>query len=294
MKDSNWPTEFDAFINHIKIEKGYAAATVSAYERDLQKLLDCYDDVLALSANDVKQFIARLNQDGLTGSSISRVLSCLRSFYKYAIEQDWCTENPAAIVRNPKSRSRLPKTLDVDQINYLLDAKVETPIQKRDLAMFELLYSAGIRLAELVGLDVKDLDVKQGYVRVLGKGNKERIAPVGQSAMKAIQAWLGVRSTISLDAPLFTTLKDKRLSARAVQSRLKLFGIERLGSSGLHPHLMRHSFATHLLESSSDLRAVQEMLGHENISTTQVYTHLDGSYLSRVYAQAHPRAKRRS
>ena len=294
MTGSNWPAECDDFISYLKVERGYASATVAAYERDLRKVLDEAGDVLSLSAKELKQLIASLNREGYAPTSISRVLACLRSFYNFAIEQGWCADNPAAIVRNPKSRSRLPKTLDVDQVNYLLDSAAETPIQKRDLAMFELLYSAGIRLTELVGLDIKDVDLSQGHVRVLGKGNKERIAPVGERARIAIQAWLRERGVLDLDEPLFTTLKGKRLAARSVQARLKSFGIDRLGSSGLHPHLMRHSFATHMLESSGDLRAVQELLGHENISTTQIYTHLDSGYLSKVYSKAHPRAKRQS
>lgn len=293
MKDNVLPRVAAEFLTHLRIEKEYSAATLSAYERDLRLFCEEQDDVLTASPNSVKRFIAKLSQKGLAASSISRVLSCLRSFYRYAVREGCCTVNPAAVIRNPKGKSRLPKTLDVDQINYLLDVAPKTLLEKRDRAMFELMYSGGIRLQELIGIDVKDIDLSEGLVHVVGKGNKARLAPVGRAAKKAIHDWLLTRGQFELNDPLFTSKHGNRLSARSVQKRLKAYGVKELGSSGLHPHMLRHSFATHMLESSGDLRAVQELLGHENISTTQVYTHLDSAYLSKVYERAHPRAKRK-
>ncbi len=288
------PEAGKAFLAYLKIEKSYSDATLKAYERDLRSFAMVQPDLLSTEPNDIKRFIASLNREGLAASSISRVLSCLRSFFRYALREGWCAKNPAAVVRNPKGKTRLPKVLNVDQLNRALDSEARSDLEKRDLAMYELMYSAGLRLAELVAIDIKDLDLHEKCVHVVGKGNKERIAPVGKAAIVAIQSWLSVRGTFSPGDPLFTTTHGRRLSPRSVQIRLKAFGVKHFGSSGLHPHMLRHSFATHMLESSGDLRAVQELLGHENISTTQIYTHLDAGYLARVYARAHPRAKRQS
>lgn len=292
--NSTLPPACEDFLAHLKVEKDYSAETITAYRRDLESFADEHDDVLVATHADIKRFIAGLNHRGLAASSISRALSCLRSFYRFANREGLCSSNPAMVVRNPKSRSRLPKTLDVDQVNHLLDATPKSSIEKRDHAMFELLYSAGIRLAELVGTNIGDVDLNEGFVHVLGKGSKERIAPIGRAAIEAIQSWLRTRDDLDVNAPLFVTAQGKRLAPRSVQARLKMYGAKRLGSSGLHPHMLRHSFATHVLESSGDLRAVQEMLGHENIGTTQVYTHLDSSYLAKVYERAHPRARRQT
>ena len=294
MKDSVLPRVGEEFLTHLRVEKEYSVATLTAYERDLKLFCGSQKEVLTATPQSVKRFIAGLNQKGLAASSIGRVLSCLRSFYRYAIREGLCTVNPAAVIRNPKGKSRLPKTLDVDQINYLLDIEPKTRLEKRDRAMFELMYSGGIRLQELVGIDVKDVDLKEGLVHVLGKGNKERLAPIGRAANKAIHDWLRTRGQFELSDPLFTSVKGNRLSPRSVQQRLKAYGVKQLGSSSLYPHMLRHSFATHMLESSGDLRAVQELLGHENISTTQIYTHLDSGYLAKIYERAHPRAKRQS
>ena len=288
------PPTAEAFLTYMRVEKAFSPATIAAYTRDLQLFATHNDDILQATSDDIKQFIAKLSQNGLAASSISRVLSCLRSFFRYAVREGVRTNNPATIVRNPRGKSYLPKTLDVDQLNHLLDIEAKTPIEKRDRAMYELLYSAGIRLSELVGIDIKDIDLEEGSVHVVGKGNKARLLPVGKAAIAAIYAWLACRGVFEVRDPLFTTAQGRRLSARSVQSRLKAFGIAQLGSSGLHPHMLRHSFATHVLESSGDLRAVQELLGHANISTTQVYTHLDVGYLTKIYARAHPRAKRKS
>ena len=215
------PEVGENFLEHLRIEKEYSPATLTAYERDLHLFANEQPDLLSASSNDIKRFIARLNHDGLAASSISRVLSCLRSFFKYALREGLCTSNPATVVRNPKGKSRLPKTMDVDQMNYLLDVSAETPIEKRDLAMFELLYSAGIRLAELVGIDINDVDLRNRQVFVTGKGNKTRYAPIGKDAAHAIRDWLSCRETFEPSDPLFTSKRGTRLTPRSVQLRLK-------------------------------------------------------------------------
>ena len=288
------PSVCESFIDHLKFEKNFSSATITAYQRDLRSFVGSHPNILQASSDDIKKFIADLNRRGQGPSSIARLLSCLRSFYRYALREGLCAVNPAAVVRNPKGRSRLPKTLDVDQVNYLLNERPESDLEVRDCAMFELMYSSGIRLKELVGLNVNDVDLNEGFVHVLGKGNKERIAPVGRAAIEAIRVWLATRKSLDLTSPLFTSRLRQRLSPRSVQLRLKKFSMQRIGTNGVNPHMLRHSFATHMLESSGDLRAVQTMLGHENIGTTQVYTHLDAGYLAKVYAQAHPRAKRKT
>lgn len=281
------------FITFLRVEKHYADATINAYSRDLKLFLEFVGctDAASVTTADVKRFMAKMSQDGLAASSISRMLSSIRSYFHYMIRQDLCTSNPATAVRNPKSKSRLPKTLDVDQMDALLRMEAKTVLEKRDLAMWELLYSSGLRVAELVGINITDLNLKEGFLVVTGKGNKTRYTPVGAHARKAIADWLAERGEYEASDPLFSSRKGQRLTTRAVQARLKAFGVKQLGSTGMHPHMFRHSFATHLLESSGDLRAVQELLGHENLSTTQVYTQLNLSHLKKVYNQAHPRAK---
>jgi integrase/recombinase XerC len=222
-------------------------------------------------------------------------MSALRGFFRFLLREGKVESNPAADVPSPKLPKRLPKTLDVDQIARLLEIDGDSPLALRDRAIMELFYSSGMRLAELVGLKVTDLDLAEGSVRVLGKGSKTRILPVGRKAREAIRAWLGARSDFpghDLDA-LFLSRRGQALSARAVQARLREWS-RRIGlATGVNPHLLRHSFATHLLESSGDLRSVQELLGHADISTTQIYTHLDFQHLARIYDKSHPRARKR-
>ena len=200
--------------------------------------------------------------------------------------------NPAANARAPKSRNKLPRTLDADRTAKLFDFEASTARDKRDLAMLELFYGSGVRLAELVGIDLKDLDLQGGFVTVTGKGNKVRQIPLGTPCIAAIESWLAARGPADAGAPLFTGRGGRRIGRRTVQQRLKRLGGAQLGSNTVHPHMLRHSFASHLLESSGDLRAVQELLGHADISTTQIYTHLDFQHLAKVYDAAHPRAAR--
>ncbi|MBC7184056.1 MAG: tyrosine-type recombinase/integrase, partial [Marinobacter sp.] len=204
------------------------------------------------------------------------------------------SDNPALDIRAPRSGRRLPRGADVDQLSHLLDSQPEDPLEVRDLCMFELMYSSGLRLAELASLELDTVDLRSGEVRVTGKGGKERLLPVGAKAVAAIRAWLPQRSALANDGEraLFVSQRGERLSHRSIQARLSRWGITRGADQKLHPHLLRHSFASHLLESSGDLRAVQELLGHADIATTQVYTHLDFQHLARVYDQSHPRARR--
>jgi len=220
------------------------------------------------------------------------MLSSVRSFFRYLQKQGVIEANPTANAKTPKSKRRLPRTLDADNMAQLFDFEAKTPLDKRDLAMLELFYGSGVRLAELVGIDLCDLDLHGGFVTVTGKGNKVRQVPLGAPCVAAIESWLAVRGPVNGRAPLFTSRGERRIARRTVQQRLKRLGEARLSSNALHPHLLRHSFASHLLESSGDLRAVQELLGHSDISTTQIYTHLDFQHLAKVYDAAHPRASK--
>jgi len=227
--------------------------------------------------------------------SVQRRLSALRTFFSFLVREGLLKHNPAMDVRAPKAGKRLPHTLDVDQMGALLSLKPKGPLGARDLAMMELLYSSGLRLAELVGLNLADLHLADRTVRVTGKGNKTRIMPVGTQALAALKLWLGERGTLAKPAEtaLFLNHRGRRLGGRAVQLLVARHARAQGLPMGVHPHLFRHSFATHLLESSRDLRAVQELLGHASIGTTQIYTHLDFQHLARIYESSHPRARRR-
>jgi len=249
-----------------------------------------------MDVHTVRKLVARLHRQGLKGNSIARLLSSLRSLFNYLLREGEARLNPAEGVPAPKSTRSLPKALDVDQVNHLLNFDDNTPLGSRDRAMFELLYSSGLRLSELVGLDVNDIDYRDSLVRVTGKGSKQRVVPVGRMAIHASQAWLRHREAMADvgETALFVNRHGKRLSARSVQQRLDRCGLRQGLNSRVHPHRLRHSFASHMLESSGDLRAVQELLGHADISTTQIYTHLDFQHLAKVYDAAHPRARRKS
>ena len=285
----------EEFLQYVGNEKQYSPATLKAYGRDLNRFLEfCGDrEVIAIQPAEIKQFIAHMKKMDLSAKTISRVLSCLRSFYKYLNREGYCKVNPAAVVRNPKGDSRLPQRLDVDQVNQLLEKAPESDVEKRDLAIAELLYSSGLRVSELVNINLNDMDLKHGAIHVMGKGNKARLVPVGKQAREAIETWLSCRVELNPESPLFTNKNGNRLTTRSVQLRLKALSKRQLYTDGVHPHMLRHSFATHLLENSGDLRAVQELLGHEDINTTQIYTHLDVRHLTKTYDQAHPRARRK-
>ncbi|MDH5633482.1 MAG: tyrosine recombinase XerC [Gammaproteobacteria bacterium] len=294
------------FLNHLEHERRVAKHTVSGYGRDLQKFLEFLDtlehrDWSAVTVHDIRRFVSRIRQQGFSGRSVSRALSAIRSFYRYLLREQKVNHNPADGVPAPRADKRLPETLSVDQLVGALDVvdvlAGESPfLAARDRAMVELFYSSGLRLSELAGLRLQDMDLAEGLVRVTGKGAKTRVVPIGTAAQSAMRAWLKQRkahSGLAESADVFVSERGKLLSVRTIQARMKAWG-ERQGLSlPLHPHMLRHSFASHLLESSGDLRAVQELLGHADISTTQVYTHLDFQHLSRVYDKAHPRARKK-
>lgn len=280
------------YLEFLRSEKQYSKHTLSAYERDLGRFLDIVNTPLEqIRAHHVDAFVAKLHGRGLAPRSLQRSLSSVRSFFNYLVKMRALTANPAAASRAPKQPNKLPNVLDTDRAAQLFRFTARTPLEKRDQAMAELLYGSGLRLAELVSVDMNDLDLHEGFVRVIGKGNKARQVPLGSHCVSAIDSWLSSRDCPADTAAVFTTRNGRRISARTVQTRLKRMGARQLGSDELHPHMLRHSFASHLLESSSDLRAVQELLGHSDIATTQIYTHLDFQHLAKVYDAAHPRAE---
>jgi len=290
----------ERFLEHLHTERRLSHHTLKNYTRDLSAFSAfCAERGIEAWAHvteaEVRGFVATRHRNGLSGSSLARELSALRTLFNYLLREGVVSLNPAQGVRAPKSPRRLPKNLDVDQTNQLLNISDDNPLSLRDAAVMELIYSSGLRLAELVGLDLGDVDLNDATVRVIGKGSKTRIVPVGRLALRALRSWLKVRAALAGtdEQALFVSQRGSRISHRSVQSRLKQWAARQCIEGGLHPHMLRHSFASHMLESSGDLRAVQELLGHADISTTQIYTHLDFQHLAKVYDQAHPRAKKR-
>jgi len=288
------------FLGYLRDVRRLSAHTLSNYRRDLRALeaycatQSCHCAAQITEA-DIRGWVAAMHRSGLAGSSIQRKLSATRSFYQFVARETGRLYNPAAGVQAPRKPRRLPKTLDTDQMSRYLVFDGTSPAALRDSAMAELFYSSGLRLAELAALNIGDIDPRARLLTATGKGNKTRTVPVGGAALAAISEWLKVRreSPHETAHPLFTSNRGRRISARNIQARLRLQARRTGMHQDVHPHMLRHSFATHLLESSGDLRAVQEMLGHANISTTQIYTHLDFQHLAKVYDSAHPRAKRR-
>lgn len=286
------------FLGHVQSEQRYSPHTVDNYARDLAHLQQLAGDtrLAALTEHDIRRFVATLHGRGHSSATLARHLSAWRSFFRYLIRQRLGQSNPCLGIRPPKAARKLPKTLSPDQIQPLFSAGTDGWLECRDQAMFELLYSSGLRLAELVSLEPADIDIADATLQVTGKGNKQRRVPVGQPALLALQRWLPLRTEklAANETALFISQRGTRLTGRQVQQRLKAWGIRQNIPASLHPHMLRHSFASHVLQSSGDLRAVQEMLGHASISTTQVYTHLDWQHLAKVYDQAHPRAKKKT
>lgn len=287
------------FAEHLRHERRLSEQTISSYGRDLKAVCrwavsagKC--DWKSLDVHAVRALVAARHRAGASPASLARLLSSLRTFYNWMIREGVLAHNPAVGVRGPKRRRPLPRTLDADQVAQLLDQhESKGPVAARDQAMLELFYSSGLRRAELLGLDCDDIDLLAGEVQVLGKGGKQRRVPVGRAAIKAMKAWKLQRAELAGadEKALFVSNRGRRLSESAVAQRLKQRAREQGLPVSLHPHKLRHSFASHVLQSSGDLRAVQEMLGHANISTTQIYTHLDFQRLAEVYDAAHPRAK---
>lgn len=289
------------FLEHLRHERRFSAHTLDGYQRDLRAFSDFLSKNKlngwdAIDSHDIRAFAAANHRRGMAPRSIQRRLSAVRSFFHYLIREGVVASNPATEVSAPKAAARLPETLDTDQMARLLALNPTDALAVRDLAIMELLYSSGLRLAELISVELQDIDLKDRTIRVTGKGSKTRILPIGGHATNAIRAWLKRRSEFAGpdENAVFVSQRGTHLSRRSVQNRIKLWAGRQGVSSRVYPHLFRHSFATHVLESSGDLRGVQELLGHADISTTQVYTHLDFQHLARIYDKAHPRARRRS
>ncbi|WP_159991597.1 tyrosine recombinase XerC [Pelistega ratti] len=311
------PEAVTHWLRYLSAEKRYSTHTVNAYQRDIQILLGLYPSIPLdkIQNTQIRSAIARLHSQDYTPRSLARILSTWRSFYKWFSIHHHLTINPTVDVKAPKVPRTLPKALSADQAKTLLDTGLNlsshNPIAARDQAMFELFYSSGLRLSELVNVDIQFhkegqyesqgwLDLNEKEVTVIGKGKKTRLLPLGEKAIQAIEYWLSKRplllkpSTPPKDQyALFLGERGARISPRVVQIQLKKLGIKSNIPANIHPHILRHSFASHLLQSSQDLRAVQELLGHSNIATTQIYTRLDFQHLAKVYDQAHPRAKRK-
>ena len=301
--------DIDRFLNHLRDERRLSAHTISAYRRDLEKFTDFLTrreitTLRQLVVAQARMFPAQLNQSGLSSRSIQRALSAVRTLYRYLLRESKVAINPFLTARDvghrqaviaPRAERRLPPTLSIEEIAQLVTIDPRTDLDRRDRAILELFYSSGLRLAELSGLDLGDLDLGDAMVRVMGKGAKTRIVPIGGYAREAVLAWLNVRPACARESEqaLFVNRSGTRLGARAIQQRVAVWAQRQGLGRRVHPHMLRHSFASHLLESSSDLRAVQELLGHADISTTQVYTHLDFQHLAQVYDNAHPRARRK-
>ncbi len=286
-----------AYIGHLTHERRLSAHTAKNYRRDIEALIAMAGDTpaSALRTPDIRRYIAQLHGKGLDGRSLARMLSAWRGFYRYLARDHGCKHNPCVGIRAPKSAKRLPHALSPDEARQLVEIEDGDALAVRDKAMLELFYSSGLRLAELTGLAPGDINFADATVRVTGKGGKTRIVPVGSHAAKALRAWLAERTAMAHvdDDALFVTRHGRRLGQRAIQTRVQQRALKQGVAARVHPHMLRHSFASHVLQSSSDLRAVQEMLGHSSISTTQVYTQLDFQHLAKIYDAAHPRARRK-
>lgn len=289
------------FLTHLSSERRLSVHTDSNYRRDLNLFVQyCersgLEDWQRVDSQHVRSFAAAEFRRGQAPRTIQRRLSALRSFYNFLLRESALKTNPVVDVQAPKARKRLPETLDADQMTQVLSFRTDDELSVRDKALMELFYSSGLRLSELVMLDLADLDLRDRTVRVTGKGSRTRVLPVGRFAVDALTAWLKERGGLAPagEAAVFVSRRGSRLMQRAIQLRIERWARAQGLGVHLHPHMFRHSFATHLLESSQDLRAVQELLGHANISTTQVYTHLDFQHLARIYDRAHPRARRKT
>jgi len=286
------------YFHYLEFEKRVSEHTLKSYQRDINQLLSTcasqniqqWQDIQAI---DIRNHIAKRHRNGIASKSLQRELSAIRSFYNYCLKKHQFQHNPAKHIRAPKQERKLPKVLDVDQISGLLGRAPDSILEIRDLAIFELFYSSGLRLSELAALNIADIDIAETELHVLrGKGGKQRNLPVGSKAMTALKKWLDYRPDTP-DSAMFTSNKGRRLTQRSIQLRLDRWAKKNGLPEHVHPHMLRHSFASHLLESSHDIRAVQELLGHSNISTTQIYTHLDFQHLADVYDKAHPKAKKK-
>lgn len=288
----------EGFLRYLKVERQLSPLTQKNYTRQLQAMTAMADEMkivawTQLEPAQVRQLAARSRRAGLGPSSLALRMSALRSFLDWQVSQGMLSANPAKGISTPRNARHLPKNMDVDEVNQLLEIDLNDPLAVRDRAMLETMYGGGLRLSELVGMDCRHVDLDAGEVWVVGKGSKERRVPIGGTAVTWLKHWLLLRESFApQDNAMFVSSRGTRISTRNVQKRFAEWGIKQGVANHIHPHKLRHSFATHLLESSGDLRAVQELLGHANLSTTQIYTHLDFQHLATVYDAAHPRAKR--
>lgn len=288
----------EQFLLYLKAERQLSSNTQINYRRQLEVIVKLANEFEITSWQDVdpsvvRLFISRSKRDGLNASSIALRLSALRSFFSWMVTQKQLVANPAKGISNPKQARHLPKNIDIDDITQLMNIDQKDPLSVRDRAMLELMYGSGLRLSELISLDCRTLNLIDGEIRVLGKGSKERKLPLGRQSITWLRHWLSLRPLLNpQDDALFISKLGKRISHRSVQKRFEQWGLKQGLNIHINPHKLRHSFATHMLESSGDLRAVQELLGHADLSTTQIYTHLDFAHLAEVYDSAHPRAKR--
>ena len=291
-----------AYLDELAQQRRQSPHTVSNYRRDLRVFCELVASlpgdrtINTVESHSIRRFVAQLHARGLGGRSLARMLSAWRGFYRWLGQRGEATVNPVEGVRAPKSAKALPKVLSPDEANRLLEASSDLVLEIRDQAMFELFYSSGLRLAELAALDVDCLeDLLAGEVRVLGKRSKLRLVPVGEKARAAVGVWAQRRAELAVsdESALFVGQRGRRINPRVIEEQLKRRALKQGLPSRVHPHMLRHSFASHLLQASGDLRAVQEMLGHASIASTQIYTHLDFQHLAKVYDSAHPRAKRK-
>ncbi len=306
-------SDLERFYNYLQSERRYSPHTVSAYRRDIKHLIQGYglDEEQpvnwdSIKQADIRQCVARLHRQGLSGKSLQRWLSSIRSLFNFLCRFHRATNNPAVGVPAPKVAKRLPNTLNVDEIDQLLKTSTDNTVKSgnkltsslllnRDIATMEIMYACGLRLSELSGLDLQNIDWQQQIITVTGKGQKQRRIPFGRKAKEALNSWLKQRVFIANEneAAVFVSLRGNRLSNSSIQKRLKKMALAKGLNTNVYPHMLRHSFASHILESSRDLRAVQELLGHANLTSTQIYTHLDFQHLSGVYDSAHPRARKK-
>jgi integrase/recombinase XerC len=311
MPEESIKHDLQRFFSYLQSERRYSSHTVSAYRRDIKHFIQCcnLDEAQAINWDDIKQAtirqaVAKLHRQGLSGKSLQRWLSSVRSLFNFLCRFHRASFNPAMGIPAPKIAKRLPKTLNVDEINQLLNVKnsktgknnlTARVISERDNAMIELMYACGLRLTELSSLNQQDIDWQQQTIIVTGKGQKQRRIPFGRKANEAMSNWLKQRGLLAdeNEEALFVSCRGKRISNSSIQKRLKKMALNQGLNTNVYPHMLRHSFASHILESSKDLRAVQELLGHANLSTTQIYTHLDFQHLAGVYDSAHPRARKK-
>ncbi|EOX4102190.1 tyrosine recombinase XerC [Vibrio alginolyticus] len=298
---NNLQKPLERFYEFLRSEKGLSLHTQRNYKQQLETMAQHLaemglKDWSQVDAGWVRQLAGKGMREGMKASSLATRLSSLRSFFDFLILRGEMSANPAKGVSAPRKKRPLPKNLDVDEVSQLLEVNEEDPLAVRDRAMMELMYGAGLRLAELVGVDVRDVQLRSGELRVIGKGDKERKVPFSGMATEWVGKWLRVRGDLAApgEPALFVSKLGTRISHRSVQKRMAEWGQKQSVASHISPHKLRHSFATHMLESSNNLRAVQELLGHENISTTQIYTHLDFQHLAQAYDQAHPRARKKN